>query len=774
MSHAMAGYGFVPPIPTSLAGGGPSPALTPPPTASSTSSRPLSTMTMRAATTTASGAPLSAVALVAAGAGPPGGMPGTPTTLLMHPGANPDGSLFHQCAALLDRLAAIPCMQAYLDYATTAIGNTASGQPDVVPVPSLAGGTLLPGAAAAATAATAADAPSAIAGLQRSDPVTLLWTMLRVGEPLALLFNLAVPDHPIELASGKLAVQEGQMLPDRDGRCTAPSPVYLAQALATINSMKAMVYHTIVGLRTHNPQVNILASIDADLFTIGELYQDDTSGFLKVLRTVRLVLDWLERAGRIQAPLGGGGGGSPVATTAPDAPPVPVMTRRPSRMQLFTGAMASSVRGTGGTRTSDGSGGGGGDEPFSPTMANGAPPDRSSSGSSGATAAPTAPPKELTHREKILIEMLQTERKYVADLERLHTYQHHLSTNNVLPPGTISALFSNLKALVDFQRGFLVGLESLLVQAAAGDEKVGSLFVSLEPTFAAVYAPFCANFKQASDLAVDNVHVLQAAAQVMEPQHELPSYLIKPIQRICRYPLLLRELIKKTPAEEYSEALAQDLQDGLEAIQRVTESVNEARRMHENQLVKEDLVRRVEDWKGHDVNSFGSLLLHDRFMMQIQDYERELVIFLFEKIILCCKMLVAPVKQSGGGSTAATLLKRKSRGKSQSGSSLANASILSSAASIMTSATGGGGGGDVSFSVGDGVTYQIKGRIWIGGITDLNGGEVDGSWLLTVSWKSPAKIEFFTLRCRNDEQFRLWLSTIQRCVEETRERGRAR
>ncbi|KAI9184571.1 Guanine nucleotide exchange factor for Cdc42p [Blastocladiella emersonii ATCC 22665] len=669
---------------------------------------------------------ISAVALIASsGAGAGGGMPGTPTV-----GTNAEGSLYHQCASVLERLGAIPSFAGYLEYAANAISSASNGQSAVVSVPVLAGTSL-------------------IGDMAKGDPVTLLWTTLRVGEPLAFLYNMALPDHAVDLASGKHATQAGQFPPpEKGGKHTTPSPMFLTAALGTLNSMKAQVYHSIVGMRTHHAALGL--NVDADLFTIGELYQDDTSGFLKVLKTLRLVLERLERMGRIP----------PASQLPAHVEPMSATTlmRRRSTLTARRSAagssrpsMASSDELAGDAASTYSAEFGAlaaaataaaaaaaGDDPNSNGGAH-----RDESGGDEASPADTVAlqsPAALTHRERVLIEVLQTERKYVTDLERLQEYMQHLATNSVLQPAVHSAIFSNLKALVDFQRRFLVGLETILVSAASGDERIGVLFVSLEPMFASVYCLFCANFKQASETAVEYAGQLQVAAAVMEPTHELPSYLIKPIQRICRYPLLLKELLKHTPRDQYGE-LVDDLTDGFEAIKRVVDAVNEARRMHENLLVKEDLERRVEDWKGHDVNTFGNLLLHDKFVMMIQDYERELVIFLFEKIILCCKETVAAKSST---STAATLLKRKSR--------------------RATNAQ----------AAGDDLVYQIKGRIWIGGITDLNGGEVDGNWLLTVSWTSLTKVEFFTLKCRNDEQFRQWIAAIQKCVDDSRERSRLR
>jgi cell division control protein 24 len=77
----------------------------------------------------------------------------------------------------------------------------------------------------------------------------------------------------------------------------------------------------------------------------------------------------------------------------------------------------------------------------------------------------------------------------------------------------------------------------------------------------------------------------------------LQSYLIKPIQRLCKYPLLLNELIKFTEGTGYM--YMDELREGCEAMKRVTERMNEQTRRAENEGIKADLVDRVEDWKVH-------------------------------------------------------------------------------------------------------------------------------------------------------------------------------
>lgn len=78
---------------------------------------------------------------------------------------------------------------------------------------------------------------------------------------------------------------------------------------------------------------------------------------------------------------------------------------------------------------------------------------------------------------------------------------------------------------------------------------------------------------------------------------------------------------------------------------RVTDKVNEEKRRQDNAQAVTDLAHRVEDWKGHDLSSFGQLLLHENFVVIKSDNEREYSVYLFERIILCCKEVVAQGKK---------------------------------------------------------------------------------------------------------------------------------
>jgi cell division control protein 24 len=68
--------------------------------------------------------------------------------------------------------------------------------------------------------------------------------------------------------------------------------------------------------------------------------------------------------------------------------------------------------------------------------------------------------KPLDNRARVVQELVDTERKYVQDLETLQEYMRALEADEVISKDLIHILFLNLNQLVDFQRRFLIRVET--------------------------------------------------------------------------------------------------------------------------------------------------------------------------------------------------------------------------------------------------------------------------------------------------------------------------
>ncbi|CAO3679560.1 unnamed protein product [Rhizopus stolonifer] len=355
------------------------------------------------------------------------------------------------------------------------------------------------------------------AQMNTTDPLTKLTTICRQGFPLWKLYNAVNPIHPLVVE-------------------TDPN-------LNAVNSCKAVVYYFIVACRDK------LSLPEEDMFSISDVYQNDTNGFVKVVHTINRLLQILEDRG--------------------------IITVRSSN------------------RNSD----------------------------------PNAPKNT---RDKVVMELLETERKYVQDMEILQNYMRDLQTHKVLSPDTIHYLFGNLNALLDFQRRFLIQLEET-AEKSPKEQRIGRLFLQAEQAFS-VYEPYCANYYSAQDLVVQETPRLMKLADILDPTYQLPSLLIKPVQRICKYPLLLQELVKSTDQDwpSYPESL-----ESVDAIKRVAEKVNETQRQHENTQTVRELKKRIDDFP---LDGYGNLLLQDKLLASTSEsYEREFHVFLFERSLLLCK-----------------------------------------------------------------------------------------------------------------------------------------
>ncbi|KAF9448199.1 hypothetical protein P691DRAFT_781278 [Macrolepiota fuliginosa MF-IS2] len=358
-------------------------------------------------------------------------------------------------------------------------------------------------------------------------------------------------------------------------------------------------------------------------------------------------------------------------------------------------------------------------------------------------------------RNNIIREMVETERKYVQDLEIMQKYSNALSQGNLIDQDTIHLLFPNLNKLLNFQRKFLIRLEST-AEAQWQDQRWGLPFIDNEDDFV-VYEPYCANYTNASDLMLTHEQSLMPMNHLIHVKVELPAFLIKPVQRVCKYPLLLDSLIKTLSPTVYP--YYDELKKGSDAAKRITDKINEAQRRAENEQTVKSLSSRIDDWKGHHLENFGELLLDDIFTVTKSDIDREYHVFLFEKIILCCKE-IPPGQQNGN----------KKVGK--------NNSILKKQASTPTPLNAAAAAATSTPNQRKSTPLLLKGRIFLGNVTQAVpsqprtsvGPGMTTQYSLAVWWKGDDDLEYFTLKCRNEEQMRKWETQINRLIKEAAQR----
>ncbi|XP_075887764.1 rho guanine nucleotide exchange factor TIAM1-like isoform X2 [Nelusetta ayraudi] len=244
------------------------------------------------------------------------------------------------------------------------------------------------------------------------------------------------------------------------------------------------------------------------------------------------------------------------------------------------------------------------------------------------TAAATQ--RQLSHADKlrkVISELVETEKTYVKDLSCLiECYLKPLQNESFLSQDELDILFGNLGEMVEFQVEFLRTLEDGIRLVPDLDrlervEQFKKVLFSLGGSFLyyadrfKIYSAFCASHtkvpKVLSKAKTDPDFKAFLAERNPRQQHSstLESYLIKPIQRVLKYPLLLRELYSLTDpdSEEHYH-----LDVAMKAMNKVASHINEMQKLHEEYGAVFDLLisEQTADKKEVADLSMGDLLLH--------------------------------------------------------------------------------------------------------------------------------------------------------------------
>jgi cell division control protein 24 len=148
---------------------------------------------------------------------------------------------------------------------------------------------------------------------------------------------------------------------------------------------------------------------------------------------------------------------------------------------------------------------------------------------------------KMSYRDHVVKELVDTERKYVQDLENLHELKKLIEQKGVIPGDVVHDIFLNINAILDFQRRFLIKIETTNSQRE-GSQQWGLPFTNYEEAFS-IYQPFIANQRKAAAIAMREFDKISTANHpVVVDFNTLDGFLLKPMQRLVKYPLLLKVL----------------------------------------------------------------------------------------------------------------------------------------------------------------------------------------------------------------------------------------
>ncbi|XP_074522442.1 pleckstrin homology domain-containing family G member 4B isoform X2 [Halichoeres trimaculatus] len=230
----------------------------------------------------------------------------------------------------------------------------------------------------------------------------------------------------------------------------------------------------------------------------------------------------------------------------------------------------------------------------------------------------------------VVEEMVTTEREYVRSLSYVIRHYFPMMDRADLPQdlrGKRSVVFGNLEKLLDFHsQFFLRELEACWKHPL----RVPHCFLRHQEQFS-LYALYSKNKPKSDALLALHGHSFFRRKQVeLGDKMDLSSYLLKPIQRMSKYALLLTDLMKEVGGAQEAEHAA---------LQAATSMVKFQLR-HGNDLLAMDAIRDC------DVNlkEQGQLIRQDEFTVWTGRRKCQRYVFLFEELVLFSK----PKKMEGG------------------------------------------------------------------------------------------------------------------------------
>lgn len=244
-------------------------------------------------------------------------------------------------------------------------------------------------------------------------------------------------------------------------------------------------------------------------------------------------------------------------------------------------------------------------------------------------------PRQLSRLERVALEIVETEQTYVRDLKSIvEDYLGCIIDCGALPlkPEQVSTLFCNIEDIYEFNSELLEDLERSPDAAA-----IAECFLERSEAFD-IYTLYCMNYPNSVAVlreCMKNqslVRFFQERQTSLNQSLPLETYLLKPVQRILKYHLLLQELSKHW---DKSDPGYETVEDAIVTMTAVAWYINDMKRKQEHAVRLQEIESLLVNWSGPDLSGFGELVLEGSF--KVQRVKKERAFFLFDKMLLIAK-----------------------------------------------------------------------------------------------------------------------------------------
>eukprot|EP00062_Callorhinchus_milii_P015263 gi/632965319/ref/XP_007898831.1/ PREDICTED: spermatogenesis-associated protein 13 isoform X2 [Callorhinchus milii] len=247
-------------------------------------------------------------------------------------------------------------------------------------------------------------------------------------------------------------------------------------------------------------------------------------------------------------------------------------------------------------------------------------------------------------RTNVIKEIMNTERVYIKHLKDIcegYIRQCRKHTG-MFTEAQLNTIFGNIEEIYKFQRKFLKDLEKQFNKDDPHLSEIGSCFLQHQEGFG-IYSEYCNNHPSACvELAKlmkqsKYRHFFEACRLLQQMiDIAIDGFLLTPVQKICKYPLQLAELLKYTTPghSDYKNVSA-----AYEAMKNVARLINERKRRLESIDKIAHWQVSIVYWEGKDVLARSSELIHSgeltKFSRQGKSQQR--TFFLFDHQLVFCK-----------------------------------------------------------------------------------------------------------------------------------------